>query len=287
MILLDLNQVMISNLMKQLAMNKQQMDEGLVRHMVLNSIRLYNAKFRDEYGEMVICCDDKNYWRKDIFPYYKAHRKEDRDKSAIDWNAVFQHLNGIRDDLKEFFPYKVIQVDRAEADDIIGVLTKSKGALLNAEHTERILILSGDKDFAQLQKYVNVDQYSPVMKKWIRQPDPYAYLKEHIMRGDRGDGIPNFLSGDNVIIAKERQRPLSTKKIMDWIDKDPKDFCNEVMLRNYKRNQQLVDLEFVPDYISEEILKQYEEKEPAPRRGLMNYFIRNKLKLLIEHIGDF
>jgi len=287
MILLDLNQVMISNLMKQLAMNKNEIDEGLVRHMVLNSIRLYNAKFRDEYGEMVICCDDKNYWRKDIFPYYKAHRKDDRDKSAIDWNAVFKHLNSIRDDLKEFFPYKVIQVDRAEADDVIGVLTKLKGVMLNNSDSEKILILSGDKDFAQLQKYVNVEQFSPVLKKWIRQPDPYGYLKEHIMRGDRGDGVPNFLSGDNVIIAKERQKPLSTKKLNDWIDKNPEDFCNEIMLRNYKRNQQLVDLDYVPDYISEAILKKYNECEPAPRKGLMNYFIKNKLKYLIEHIGDF
>lgn len=287
MILLDLNQVMISNLMKQLGMNNNQVQEDLIRHMVLNSIRLYNARFRDKYGEMVICCDDKNYWRKDIFPYYKAHRKEDREKSDIDWNSVFECLNKIRDELKTYFPYKVVQVSRAEADDVIGVLTKKYGTVLNNDDSEKILILSGDKDFSQLQKYMNVDQYSPVLKKWITCPDPYAFLKEHILRGDRGDGIPNFLSGDNVIIAKERQKPLTSKKLYDWIDKEPEDFCNELMLRNYKRNQQLVDLEFIPDYIEEEIMKTYTEFSPAPRKGLMNYFIKNKLKYLIEHIGDF
>lgn len=291
MILLDLNQVMISNLMKQLAMNKQQMDQGLIRHMVLNSIRLYNSRFRNEYGEMVICCDDKNYWRKDYFPYYKAHRKEDRDKSPIDWNQVFDCLNGIRDELKEFFPYKVVQVDRAEADDIIATLTKlhSDGADtgLILENNEKVLIVSGDKDFAQLQKYANVSQYSPVMKKWITCHDPEVFLKEHIMKGDRGDGVPNFLSGDNVIIAKERQRPLAAKKVADWIDKDPADFCNEIMLRNYKRNQQMVDLDFIPDYIVDKIKIEYENANQAPRKGLMNYFIKNKLKHLIEHIGDF
>lgn len=288
MILLDLNQVMISNMMKQLAMSKtSEVDQDLIRHMVLNSIRSYNSKFRDEYGEMVICCDDTNVWRKDHFPYYKAHRKEDREKSTINWSSVFECLNDIRNDLKEFFPYKVIQVDRAEADDVIGVLCKHKGVQLNNSDTEKVLILSGDKDFAQLQKYVNVSQFSPVLKKWITCDNPDTFLKEHIMRGDRGDGVPNFLSPDNVIIAKERQKPLSSKKIADWIDKDPADFCNEVMLRNYRRNEVLVDLEFVPDYISDKVLETYENWTPAPRKGLINYFIKKKLKYLIEHIGDF
>lgn len=286
MILLDLNQVMISNLMMQLGNNNQVLEEGLVKHMVLNSIRLYRQKFQ-EYGDLVICCDDKNYWRKDIFPYYKGHRKADREKSGLDWNAIFTALNNIRDDLKEYFPYKVIQVDRAEADDIIGVLAEANGTFLNSETTERILVLSGDKDFGQLQRYANVDQFSPVMKKWIRVDNPEVFLREHIMKGDRGDGIPNFLSGDNCIIAKERQKPLSKKKLAMWVDCQPEDFCNEVMLRNYKRNEQLVDLRCVPEEIRSQILDKFNNYEVPPRKGLLNYFIKNKLKNLIEHLGEF
>ena len=286
MILLDLNQVMISNLMVQIQGGKADLQEDLVRHMVLNSIRLYRQKFK-EYGDLVICCDDKNYWRKDVFPYYKAHRKADREKSDIDWQKVFEILNKVRDELKENFPYRVLQVERAEADDIIGTLTHKFGVYLNNDTTEKILVLSGDKDFGQLQRYVNVDQFSPVTKRWIRVNDARRFLKEHIMKGDRGDGIPNFLSKDSCIIAKERQKPLASKKIDSWVDLEPKDFCNEEMLRNYKRNEQLVDLELVPDEIQEKIVTQFENYQIPDRKGLLNYFIKNKLKLLTECIGEF
>jgi len=287
MILLDLNQVMISNMMKQLGISGQAFDESLVRHMILNSIRSYKSKFSAEYGELIICCDDRNYWRKEIFPYYKAHRKQDREKSAINWSEVFTSLNRIRDELKEYFPYKVIQVEHAEADDVIGVLTNRFGAYLNNATTERILVLSGDKDFGQLQKYSNVDQYSPVLKKFIRIPDARRFLREHIMRGDRGDGIPNFLSADSCIMTNERQKPLATKKVDVWVDKEPEDFCDDNMLRNYRRNEVLVDLDMVPSEIVSKINEAYDNYMPAKKRGLLNYFIKFKLKNLVEHIGEF
>ena len=286
MLILDLNQVMISNLM--VSLNREpDVNEDLVRHMILNSIRMYRQKFSAEYGELIIACDDKNYWRKDIFPYYKAHRKEDRSKSTHDWNKIFECLNKIRDELKQHFPYKVIQIERAEADDIIGVLTKKFGVYLNNKSTEKVLILSGDKDFGQLQKYLNVEQYSPVLKKWIRIQDPHRFLREHIMKGDRGDGIPNFLSEDSTIISKKRQKPLASKKLDSWIDLEPEKFCDDQMLKNYRRNEALVDLEQVPDEVSEKILEQYENYKPAKRSGLLNYFIKNRLKNLMDVIGEF
>jgi hypothetical protein len=286
MIILDLNQVMISNMMMHLG-NNSEVDEDLVRHMILNSIRLYKQKFSADYGELVIACDDKNYWRKSVFPYYKAHRKEDREKSTHDWNRIFEVLNKIRDEIRDNFPYKVIQVERAEADDIIGVLTAHKGTYLMNDDTERVLILSGDKDFGQLQKYVNVDQFSPVLKKWIKITDARRFLREHIMKGDRGDGIPNFLSNDSCIINKERQKPLATKKLDLWVDQEPEMYCDESMLRNYKRNEQLVDLEQVPDEIADAILEQYRGYKVPKKSGLLNYFIKNKLKNLMDSIGEF
>lgn len=286
MIILDLNQVMISNIMMQLN-HSNDVEEDLVRHMILNSIRMYKQKFSKDYGELVIACDDKNYWRKDIFPYYKAHRKEDRSKSTHDWNKIFEVLNKIRDELKQHFPYKVIQVDRAEADDIIGVLVHQNGLYLNNDTAERILILSGDKDFGQLQKYANVDQYSPVLKKWVKINDPRRFLVEHIIKGDRGDGIPNFLSEDSCIINKKRQRPIASKKLDTWVDLEPEKYCDENMLRNYKRNEALVDLELVPDNISEQIIKQFNEYKVPKKNGLLNYFIKNKLKNLMDSIGEF
>lgn len=286
MILLDLNQVMIANLMIQIQGGKADLQEDLIRHMVLNSIRLYRQKFKD-YGELVICADDKNYWRKDVFPYYKAHRKEDREKSDLDWKMIFETLNKVKAEIKEYFPYRVIQVSRAEADDVIGTLVNRFGVYLNNESTEKILVLSGDKDFGQLQKYANVEQFSPVTKRWVKVPDPRRFLREHIMKGDRGDGIPNFLSHDSCIVAKERQKPLASKKLNTWVDLEPEDFCTEEMLRNYKRNEQLVDLDCVPNNIRAEVNRQYDEYELPDRKGLLNYFIKNRLKLLTECIGDF
>ena len=286
MILLDLNQVMISNLMIQIQGGKADLQEDLIRHMILNSIRMYRQKFK-EYGELVICCDDKNYWRKDVFPYYKAHRKSDREQSDLDWSKIFEILNRVRDELKENFPYRVLQVPRSEADDIIGTLVHRFGKVLNNESTEKILILSGDKGFGQLQVYSNVVQFSPVTKRWIKVDDAERFLKEHVMKGDRGDGIPNFLSKDSCIIAKERQRPLPSKKLNDWVKMDPSEFCDREMMRNYMRNLDLVDLKRVPNNVKDQVNSMYDNYVIPERKGLLNYFIKNKLKLLTECIGEF
>ena len=287
MILVDLNQVMISNLMMQIGSKKAAVEEDLVRHMVLNSLRLYRRKFGEKYGELVICCDDKNYWRRDFFPYYKAHRKKDRAESGLDWHMIFEVLNGIRDDLKEKFPYKVIQVDRAEADDVIASLCHEYGDLGVTNGSDPILILSSDKDFVQLQKYANVEQYSPMQKKFINCSNPARYIHEHILRGDRGDGVPNFLSADDVFVIGKRQKPLSTKKIDAWNGMSPNDFCSDEMLRGYKRNQQLVDLDFVPDHIQEEVIDIFDNYKLNGRDKMFNYFVQKRLKNLMEVIQEF
>ena len=281
MIIVDLNQVMISTLMMQIGNHKNiKLEEDLVRHMVLNSLRAHKVKFSAEYGEMVIACDDKNYWRKQVYPYYKANRKKEREASELDWNTLFESLNNIRQELKDYFPYKVIQVDHAEADDIIAVLVKEY-------HSQgKLLILSGDKDFGQLQKYPNVTQYSPVLKKYISCPNPDLFLKEHILKGDSSDGIPNFLSEDNVFVMGIRQSPVTSKRLAGWILQEPEQFCNEAMLRNYKRNQKLIDLEFVPDEIKTQTLEQY-NTQIKDRSKLFNYFIQYQLKNLMEHINEF
>ena len=281
MIIVDLNQVMISTLMMQIGNHKNiKLEEDLVRHMVLNSLRAHKVKFSAEYGEMVIACDDKNYWRKQVYPYYKANRKKDREASELDWNTLFESLNNIRQELKDYFPYKVIQVDHAEADDIIAVLVKEY-------HSQgKLLILSGDKDFGQLQKYPNVTQYSPVLKKYISCTNPDLFLKEHILKGDSSDGIPNFLSEDNVFVMGIRQSPVTSKRLAGWILQEPEQFCNEAMLRNYKRNQKLIDLEFVPDDIKTQTLEQYNTQIKDSSK-LFNYFIQYQLKNLMEHINEF
>jgi hypothetical protein len=283
MIIVDLSQVMISNLMMQLGNHTNtEVEEDLLRHMILNSIRSYNMKFKDEYGEMVIACDDRKFWRRDIFPYYKANRKKSREKSELNWTQIFDALHKIRDELKAFFPYRVVQVDGAEADDVIGALVMKYG-----DTHEKILVLSGDKDFVQLQRYNNVKQYDPVQKKFRTTNDPDRFIKEHIMRGDTGDGIPNFLSSDNCLVVGERQKPVASKKLDVWVNQKPEEFCDERMLRGYRRNQQLVDLTFIPQNIQDDILVEYEAQGGKDRKNLFNYFIEKKLKNLIESINEF
>ena len=283
MMIMDLSQVMISNLMIQLGNHTNaDIEEDLLRHMVLNSVRAYNVKFKDEFGEMIIACDAGNNWRRQVFPYYKANRRKNREKSEINWTAVFETLNKVRDELKDYFPYRVIRVDGAEADDIIGTLAQTYG-----NTNEKILILSGDKDFVQLQAYMNVQQFDPVQKKWRKTNDVDKFIKEHIIRGDTGDGVPNFLSADDTFVVGARQKPISQKKLDQWLNSDPKEFCDEKMLRGYLRNQQLVDLNFIPPDIKKDVLVQYEQQAGKGRDKLFNYFIERRLKLLLESINEF
>ena len=277
MILVDLNQVMISNLMMHIQ-GASSIDEDLVRHMVFNSLRMYNKKFSNKYGEMVISCDDKNYWRKEVFPYYKASRKSDREKSQYDWNEIFTALNNIRDEIRENAPYKVIQVEHAEADDIIGTICHANGRDLGGDP---ILILSGDKDFQQLQEYANIEQYSPILKKFIKCNDPQGYLLEHILKGDRGDGIPNVLSAGDVFVTGQRQKPMSKKKFGEFMSNPPIDYAR------FKENAILVDLKQTPEHMKLDVLKQLNSAILGSKRKLLDLFIAKRMKLLIEVIEEF
>ena len=280
MILIDLNQVCIANVLQEVKQLKK-IEPLLVKHMILSTLLFYRRKFKDQYGELVICCDSKRSWRKDVFPFYKANRKTNRQKDDIDWSGIFEVINSLTDDLVNHFPYSVIQVDQAEADDIIGTLVK------NYYRQGKIMIVSSDKDFLQLQKYYNVSQYSPIQKKNLQITDPCKYIKEHIMKGDRGDGIPNFLSDDDTFVTDKRSKKILKTKLEAWINLDPTEFCNEKMMRGWKRNQQLVDLSHTPQDIKQKIVDQYDTYEYNQRDKLLNYFIQNKLRNLIEHIGDF
>ena len=284
MILVDMNQVTLSNLMVQIG-GRKEIEPDLVRHMVLNSLRGYRSRFSDEYGELVLCYDDKTNWRRDVFPNYKHSRRKDRKESKLDWNSIFDTLHLIRDELNEFFPYKVLQVENAEADDIIASIVFHVAK--EPKNYEKVLILSGDKDFIQLQQHNFVSQYSPTQKKFINGVDPTTYIKTHILQGDRSDGVPNFLSPDNTFVDELRQRPISKRKLATWIELNPEDFCNEDMMRNIHRNRTLIDLNYIPEELVNKCIQTYLDMPDGDRKQLLNYFIKYKLKNLMENIGDF
>ena len=287
MILVDMSQISLASMMMHLNMNKTtKPDEGMVRHMILNSLRMYRMRFKEEYGELILCFDSRHYWRRDHFPYYKAGRKKSREDSNLDWDAIFGCLNDIKQELKDYFPYKHLEVYGAEADDIIATLC------LELEYDNgKTLILSGDKDFIQLHRFTNVSQYSPITKKFIKDIDPHQYLDEHILKGDSGDGVPNVLSPDNTFVDGLRQKPLGKKKIAEWTGEIlmPVEMAipqGEVK-RNFQRNQQLIDLSKAPEEIFMSCLRAYQEAPDGDRSKLLNYFIEKRLNNLTESIGEF
>ena len=261
MILVDLNQVMIGSLMVHLHRAQDEIDEKLVRHIVLNNLRYYRTKFKEKYGELILCNDDKEYWRRDYFPNYKAGRKKDRASSPYDWDKIFTCLNKVRDELKDNFPYVSMRIPHAEADDIIAVLLMNRGEVKN-------IIVSSDKDFIQLHHLT--DQYSPVTKELVNGHNPKTYLTAHILKGDRSDGVPNVLSSDDTFVEEKRQKPMRRTVIVTLMEAmkeyDPETLyqiakCNkDTWIRNWQRNSTLIDLTKIPEKIVINILDEYDKK---------------------------
>ena len=286
MIIIDMNLLSLASVMMNMRMSgvfdkdkePQDIEEDMVRHMILNSIRMYRTMFKEKHGEVVLAYDSRHYWRRDIFPEYKASRKKGRENNQEQWDKIFNFLGRLKKEFKQILPYKFLEVYGAEADDIIGTLCREY-------QDQKTMIISGDKDFIQLQKYDNVSQYSPITKKMVNGHNPSTYIKEHILKGDTGDGIPNVLSPDHTFVEGLRQRPLSKKKIEAWI-KSETGMSDEVK-RNYQRNHKLINLDNTPEDLQKSILETFNEAPCGDRSKILTYFIENKLKELTDSIGDF
>ena len=282
-IFIDLSQIAISNYMKAPDVSRKNIDGDLVKHMILNSIRMYKHKYGREYGQIIICCDSpKKYWRKEVFPHYKKGRAKQKADSNTNWDELFEKLNSFKIDLRENFPYKIIEADQAEADDVIAILSVHIS-------DEKNLIVSSDKDYMQLHSYSHIHQFSPSKKKFVTCDDPNLTLAELIITGDKGDGVPNIRSdGDTFINKNKRQKQISEIEIGQWKKMEPKRFCESVkMLDNYKRNKQLIDFTEIPDYIKDRILQEYENPVIGTKQKVMSYFIKNKMRLLLEDLNQF
>jgi len=293
MIILDFNALAISHIITQ----QVEMSEDLIRHQILNNIRVYRNRFKKEYGEIVVACDSRS-WRKEYYPQYKANRKTSRDKSPLDWDEAFRIITMIKDEIKENFPYKVIHIERCEADDIIGTLVENTTEF---GQYENVMIVSSDKDFVQLQKYDNVKQWSPVRQQLLEEPNPKLFLMEHILRGDTSDGVPNVLSDDDVFVVEDkRQTPLSKKKMSEIIQEITYQ-RNEFMMngpqempthawwwRNYSRNRKLIDLSYTPGDLKRDIIQEYESQDQYQNKGkVFPFLVAKRCKMLLETVEDF
>jgi hypothetical protein len=279
MIIIDYSAIAVSNIVTQ----RLDIQEDMIRHMILNSIRMYRSKFRDKFGEVVMTGDAGNNWRYNEFPQYKAARKKTRKESKMDWKEAFRIINLVWEELGEHFPYKTVKVDGCEADDVIGVLVQQTQEF--GQH-EPVIIISADKDFAQLQKYKNVSQFSPMTKKFIKEDHPRKQLLELVLKGDTADGVPNVLSDDNVFVNGGRQTPLR-KPIIEALMNDPAS-QGETVLRNIQRNRKLIDLESIPNALREKIIYSYDSQNKAGNKGkVFPYLVDKRCRRLLEDVKDF
>lgn len=289
MILIDYNQVALGAILSfqtDLTRGSENEKKDLIRHVTLSCIKSYKTKYGKQYGDIVLACDGRNYWRKKFFPNYKGQRKKHREESSLDWKLIFDTLGEIRDDIKQNFPYKVLNVDGCEADDIIAVLS------LNTQEFgkyEDVMIVSSDKDFKQLLEFENIKQYSPILKKQIsiNKKELRAWLVEHIVKGDSGDGIPNILSSDDCIMTATRQSPVSSKRLAEFIEKGFDACRDDGERRNWHRNETLVSFKYIPDNIRDSVLEEFEKNPLGNKSSVMNYLIKNKCRVLLDNIEDF
>ena len=301
MILVDYSQVALATILTFQRELKGSEDEvkNLIRHVTLSTIKSYKRKYGKEYGELVICCDGRKYWRKEVFEHYKASRKKNRDASDLDWKLIFDTLNEIRQDIAENFPWRVVHVDRAEADDIIAVMTEwcqTNNLIVEGlvEEPQKVLILSSDKDFKQLQlapfSSGNVRQWSPMQKKYITasKQEVMDFTVEHIVKGDAGDGIPNILSKDDVFVVGERQKPVSAKRLAEFIEKGIAACRNDEEKRNWQRNVVLVAFDNIPKDVKSSIVETYISSKPkGDKMTVMNYLMKNRCRLLLQELEEF
>ena len=301
MILVDYSQVALAAILtfqRELKGDEAEV-KNLIRHVTLSTLKSYKKKYAKEYGELVICCDGRKYWRKEIYEHYKASRKKMRDNSDLDWKLIFDTLSEMREDIGKNFPWRVIHVDRAEADDIIAVMTEwvqTNDLIIQGlmEEPQQVLILSSDKDFKQLQlapfSSGNVRQWSPMQKKFIQatKQEVIDFTVEHIVKGDTGDGIPNILSKDDVFVSGERQKPVSAKRLAEFIEKGIDACRSDEERRNWSRNAMLVAFDNIPKDVKDTIVTTYLNNKPkGDKMTVMNYLIEHRCRLLLDELEDF
>ena len=285
---------------------------------LLENYRLYRGK----YHTMVICIDDHSipYWRKSLYPEYKAQRKTQRDESEINFKEVYKHIDLLIRVLNDYTPFKAIGVPGAEADDIIGVLTKK------FSKAESILILSPDKDFKQLHKFGDVKQYSAITNEWVVNNDPERWERIHCCLGDAADNVPRIVDfseftpefkdyykgteldfykldenlkqgiiknfneihpGTEVYKKQRFGEATLNKKIKEFGSLDAFLDSNEIYRLNYNRNYKLVMDSEIPIDIELEILRKYTESSTDFDMENMNkYFSFYNITICSQWFGQ-
>ena len=286
LMIIDFSQVVISSFCATFNVNEITSAED-VRKLTLNIIKNLTKKWKNKYPTVVIAVDSRNYWRRDIAPYYKGNRKEGREKSKIDFETIYKGMDLTLSGFEEAFPYIIMNILRCEADDVAGVLVKNF-----YNKYENIMLISSDSDWTQLQKYKNVKQWSSIQGGYVHPKHGGAAgtLMYKIIKGDKKDGIANILSLPDSVITKTRQKAISEAKLTKWIQKKtPEEFCDPNMLERFKHNKQLLDLFNIPEKYETAIMQAFLGKKDnsKSRSKIYSYLVKNRLMSLTKDIQDF
>lgn len=285
--ILDFSGVMLASILRAYKEQPKTIDVNLIRHVILSTIKFYNKDFRHTYGKPLIACDTRNgTWRRDFFPHYKIKRSTSRPVPPEVWTEIMTAMDQVKNEIKEELPYPVIEVPKAEGDDVIAVISKSL--------SEPTVIISNDKDFNQLI-CSTIHQYRPLNKTLIKKPE--SSVACHIIQGDAGDGIPNMLSDDDTFaVSGKRQIPLTAKYRHGLLAEfnnlsNPNNEFNKYH-RNLIRNQTLIDFNHIPESLAASILHEFrsqtEDKQgKGYKYSMMGYLIKHKMDVLKEQIDQF
>lgn len=269
--------------------------------MFFNMLLSYKKKYGSKYGNIVLACDSRSYWRKTKYWWYKGHRKHDRQESDMDWDTIFTVINELKDEIKNNFNYKLIDVEGAEADDVIACLCKylqtneTVKVGVFEDEPQDIIIISSDGDFVQLQKYKNVKQWSPRTKKLITHTGSVnEFVINHVVTGDTGDNIPNCLTSTEWAVDRangvkpKKQTAMKADRLSEFIEHGKEACRSQFEIDNYERNEELVSFDKIPTEVYDSIVGAYTSYENnGSKTKIFNYLVKNKMKLLLNSVGDF
>jgi DNA polymerase-1 len=207
--------------------------------------------------------------RRNLFPDYKANRNVNRVTNYSIFQTKDEEQESINNQMERLIQYlkclpvSVISVDGLEADDIIGYLATK---FQTYEETQKVTIMSADKDFLQLVSD-KVHCYSPTKKKIYTPKDVLEefgvssnnFINYKILMGDASDNIPGISGlGPKKLIKLFPELISNTKVELDEIINSSASKVNEnklylsVVERRHQLfiNQQLMSLN--GDFLSPE-----------------------------------
>jgi len=223
-----------------------------------NLIKFKNM-YNIPYENMIVVrdCPRETIWRMNLYPEYKANRKNTCSYKNKKYNIgnIFKHIyNSLYPQLEKQYGFKILKVDNAEADDIIAVLASK---IRELDKNRLIVIISNDNDYLQLvnEKTLIWSLQNKLLNTKVETTAEEILLRK-ILKGDDSDNIPSLIGNINEKDLNEMIK--DPKKLNEWLDNNPD------KKEGYVSNRKLIDFQFIPDEIKNLIINECKDIFPAP-----------------------